>query len=283
MVGYFVLSAIYNLFFHPLRNYPGPILYRATRLPRAIRILRGRWTRDLLSITDKYGPVVRVAPDELVYTSSEAWKDIYSHHNGAVAKGEDFEKDAKFYRTRGFAPTILSETRDNHSLIRRQLSHGFSEKILREQEPIIKGYVDLMMKRLRERCPSPTKSDASAGDSTAVRGTKTVFDMRHWFNFITFDVIGDMAFGEPFGCLEKGEVDDHVAFLEKGLQTAATQYFMKEIGADRLTMWVAHRVARFRKTLVEKTSAVLRRRMNLNMERPDFMEGLLKKNEDWVS
>lgn len=226
----------------------------------------------MLAISDKYGPVVRVAPNELIYTSSEAWKDIYSHHNGAVTKGEEFEKDTKFYRTRGFAPNILSETRDNHSLIRRQLSHGFSEKSLREQEPIIKGYVDLMMKRLRERCPP-------AGDKTS----KTVFDMRHWFNFITFDVIGDMAFGEPFGCLEKGETDERVAFFEQGLQTGGQTYFMKEIGADRFTTWILLRVATFRKSLVEKTTAVLRRRMNLNVERPDLIEGLLKKDEDWVS
>lgn len=279
MVGYFALAALYNLLFHPLRNYPGPLLYRASKLPRAVRIFRGRWTRDLFALTETYGPVVRVAPNELVYTTAEAWKDIYSHHNGAAAKGEEFEKDAKFYRTRGFPPNILSETRDNHALIRRQLSHGFSEKSLREQEPIIRGYVDLMMKRLRERCPSP----AAAGAKNSPQPPKSAFDMRQWFNFITFDVIGDMAFGEPFGCLEKGEIDEQVAFFEKGLQTGGQTYFMKEIGADRLTSWLFLRIASFRKTLVEKTSAVLRRRMNLNVERPDLIEGLLKKNEDWVS
>lgn len=279
MVGYCTLNVIYNLFFHPLRKYPGPLLYRASRFPRAIRILRGKWARDLLAITEKYGPVVRVAPNELVYTSSDAWRDIYSHHNGAVTKGEEFEKDAKFYRTRGFAPHILSETRDNHALIRRQLSHGFSEKSLREQEPIIKGYVDLMMKQLKARC----LPDATSGEKGSAQPSKAVFDMRHWFNFITFDVIGDLAFGEPFGCLEKGEVDDRVAFLEKGLRTGGTTYFMKEIGMDRLTTWGFQKIASFRKDLVEKTSAVLRRRMNLNVERPDLIEGLLKKNEDWVS
>lgn len=283
LTGYFALGAIYNLFFHPLRHYPGPLLYRASKLPRAVRILRGRWTRDLLGLTEAYGPVVRVAPNELVYTAGEAWRDIYSHHNGAAAKGEEFEKDAKFYRSRGLPPNILSETRDNHALIRRQLSHGFSEKSLREQEPIVKGYVDLLMKRLHERCPSPVSATGAKNASPPQPSTKSVFDMRQWFNFITFDVIGDMAFGEPFGCLEKGEVDEQVAFFEKGLQTGGQTYFMKEIGADRLTSWLFLRIASFRKTLVEKMSAVLRRRMNLNVERSDLIEGLLKKNEDWVS
>lgn len=226
---------------------------------------------------------MRVAPGELVYTTAEAWKDIYSHQNGAVTKGEEFGKDYKFYRNKGIAPNILSESRDNHSLIRRQLSHGFSEKSLREQEPIIKGYVDLMMKRLKERCPPPATSDESKGPDDSASTTRKVFDMRHWFNFITFDVIGDMAFGEPFGCLEKGELDERVAYLEKGLSTGAAQYFMKEIGAENITQWVFMRVAKFRQNLSDKTSAVLRRRMDLNVERPDLIEGLLKKNKDWVS
>lgn len=281
MVGYFALTAVYNVFFHPLRRYPGPLLYRASKLPRAVRILRGRWTRDLFALTEAYGPVVRVAPGELVYTTAAAWRDVYGHHNGAAAKGAEFAKDAKFYRTRGFSPSILAESRDNHALIRRQLSHGFSEKSLRAQEPIIKGYVDLLMQRLRERCPAvgDEKGDAGSGASNK----RAVFDMRQWFNFITFDVIGDMAFGEPFGCLEKGELDERVAFYEKGLSTGSQTYFMKEIGADRLASWLFLRIARFRTSLVHNTSAVLRRRMNLNVERPDLIEGLLRKNEDWVS
>lgn len=248
-----------------------------------MRILRGRWTRDLLALTETYGPVVRVAPDELVYTTADAWRDIYSHHNGAVTKGEDFEKDAKFYRTRGFAPQILSETRDNHALIRRQLSHGFSEKSLRAQEPIIKGYVDLLMKQLHARStPSSSSSSSPTDDKQQQKQQREVLDMRHWFNFITFDVIGDLAFGEPFGCLEKGVTDDRVAFLEKGLQTGNTTYFMKEVGMERLTTWGFQKIASFRKDLMAQTSAVLRRRMNLNVERPDLIEGLLKKDEDWV-
>jgi benzoate 4-monooxygenase len=27
----------------------------------------------------------------------------------------------------------------------------------------------------------------------------------HWFNYLAFDIIGDLAFGSPFGMLEKGE------------------------------------------------------------------------------
>jgi benzoate 4-monooxygenase len=30
-------------------------------------------------------------------------------------------------------------------------------------------------------------------------------DCLHWFNYLAFDMIGDLAFGQPFGMLEKGK------------------------------------------------------------------------------
>lgn len=71
---------------------------------------------------------------------------------------------------------------------RRNLSSGFSEKALRDQEYIIMKYVDLLMQRLHENSENGP------------------VDMAKWFNFATFDIIGDLTFGESFGCLEKSEL-----------------------------------------------------------------------------
>ncbi|KAH7063347.1 benzoate 4-monooxygenase cytochrome P450 [Macrophomina phaseolina] len=53
----FAAQAAYNLFFHPLRTYPGPLATRASKWPC----------------------LVRVAPNQLSYIKGEAWKDIYGH------------------------------------------------------------------------------------------------------------------------------------------------------------------------------------------------------------
>jgi hypothetical protein len=50
---------------------------------------------------------------------------------------------------------------------------------MREQQPVIKGYIDLLVRKLRER---------------SERGE--VVDLAAWYNYTTFDVIGDLAFGE---------------------------------------------------------------------------------------
>ena len=77
---------------------------------------------------------------------------------------------------------------EEHARQRRALSHAFSQKALLEQEGIIRGCVDQFIDRL--------KPLAAGGRE---------MNMCDWYNFTTFDIIGDMAFGEPFGCLRDGQ------------------------------------------------------------------------------
>ncbi len=60
---------------------------------------------------------------------------------------------------------------------------------MREQEPLISNYIDLLITKL---------------GILALAGNE--IDMSAWFNFLTFDVIGDLVFGESFECLESAEL-----------------------------------------------------------------------------
>lgn len=80
-------KALYNIFLHPLRTYPGPKLWAATRLPWCYHQYRGRLNHRLLELHDEFGAAVRVAPDELSYCSETAWKAIYGQR--AVEMGKD--------------------------------------------------------------------------------------------------------------------------------------------------------------------------------------------------
>lgn len=243
-------------------------------------MLRGKWTTGLLPVVEKYGPVVRIRPDELLFTDPDAWKDIYSHHNGAVVKGQELSKSELFYQTPGVTPSLLGESRDNHTLIRRQLNHGFSDKILRDQESIVKGYVDLLMQRLRERCGPDTDTETGTEKERPSR-FKTAFDLRRWYNYATFDIIGDMAFGEPFGSLEAGQESELVRNMERGLARQPVGTALKLLGFGSMISWIAGRNSRFRREHARRTAEKLRRRMGLNVERPDLIGALLRKQEDW--
>jgi hypothetical protein len=79
---YLTAAAIYNLFFHPLSSYPGPLLWRMSSIPWCYHQIKGDRTHIQAQFHLKYGDVVRIRPDELSYTSVQAWDDIFVHHPG---------------------------------------------------------------------------------------------------------------------------------------------------------------------------------------------------------
>ena len=58
------------------------------------------------------------------------------------------------------------------------MSHAFSSSALREQEPILTSYFDLLVARLRDQI----------GGGMAAR-----IDIMSWYNFTTFDLIGSVT------------------------------------------------------------------------------------------
>ncbi|KAK8098118.1 uncharacterized protein PG998_013604 [Apiospora kogelbergensis] len=187
----FVIIAVYRLgliihrvFFHPLSKFPGPKLYAATYFPYLYQnAIRGTFAKDLLKLHLKYGPIVRVSPDRLHIDGTIGYPEVYSRRH-------DQDEYAKIPETYGFAKPIgiMIAEKEDHRRQRRLLSHAFSEAALTEQEGYIKHYVDLLMTRL--------KGLAEKGASV---------DMLRWYNFTTFDILGELAFADPFDSLEKSD------------------------------------------------------------------------------
>src|SRR5699024_903351 len=79
---YTVVLVIYRLNFHPLARFPGPRRCAISSLPSIYSLLRGRLGFDNKKLHDKYGPVVRVSPNELSFNSAQSWEDIYGFKTG---------------------------------------------------------------------------------------------------------------------------------------------------------------------------------------------------------
>jgi hypothetical protein len=81
----FVLAQIiYNTLFHPLRKVPGPRLASVTGLWRTARYFRGSWLDDIVALHRTYGPVVRIAPNEISFVDEPALKELYGHGKASV-------------------------------------------------------------------------------------------------------------------------------------------------------------------------------------------------------
>lgn len=231
----------------------------------------------MLAFHERYGPVVRIAPDELAFADARAWRDVYGHRTGSAAGSEEMRKLGTFYRVRGVPPGIGGEDRENHALLRRLMAHGFSDRSMRGQEPIIGGYVDLLVRRIGERAVDADRKYEGTGLLCRRR-----LDMTAWYNWTTFDIIGDLAFGEPFGSLDRAEAHPWVAALQGTVRTAVVVVVVNYLGMGWLMPLLMKYVLSSRRDHVDRTEEKLKRRMEMDVERPDLIEGLLRKKDEWV-
>jgi hypothetical protein len=80
LVLYFIVDFIRD----PLRDIPGPLLARFTRLWYFIEIYKGSFEVTNVKLHKKYGPIVRIAPHEYSIDDVDAAKTIYGHGNAFV-------------------------------------------------------------------------------------------------------------------------------------------------------------------------------------------------------
>ncbi|KAH3182034.1 hypothetical protein KXX02_003448, partial [Aspergillus fumigatus] len=184
LVLYAALHSLYNIYLHSLSRFPGPKLWQTSYIFRHIASIRGTLDVSIKAFHTEYGPVVRYSPDELSFISAEAWRDIYGFRENALPKDPSFYGLIQLSRDK--SPSIFTADQDHHPRVRKALSYAFSEKALRDQEPFVKHYVDLLIQRLR--------GIADAEDNRV--------DLVKWYNFTTFDIIGDLAIGRSFDCLQ---------------------------------------------------------------------------------
>ncbi|KAK3321733.1 putative cytochrome P450 [Apodospora peruviana] len=272
---YHTIRTIYNLYFHPLAKYPGPLLYRATRLAYLAGLIRGRLALDVLPMHRRYGPIVRIAPDELSISTPEAWKDIYGHRTGLPSGLDELPKSYIFYRNKLVPPSIVGEDREGHALLRRLMAPGFSERSMREQEPIIGSYVDLLVERLRQHAVDADRKDPITG----LQGAKRPLDMTAWYNWTTFDMIGDLAFGEPFGSLDKAKYDPWVHAIAVALESQRFLLTIRHIGLNDILLPLVRLFQSSRREYGRRTRDMMERRMQVE-RRTDLIEGLLAKKDE---
>ncbi|RYP61837.1 hypothetical protein DL771_009987 [Monosporascus sp. 5C6A] len=234
----------------------------------------------------KYGPIVRIGPDELAFSDPQAWRDIYGHRaraSGSVSEGE-FAKYDGFYRpVHGTPSSIFSARRDEHVMLRRQLAPGFSDRYMKAQEPIIGAYVDLLVRRLRDNCA----------------GGKPL-NMREWFSFLTtspqiwmeltfrnwatFDIIGDLGFGSSFGCLEDSGYHPWVRNITDNFRHLGYLQVMNALGLQPIIQLIVKSgIMKKRSAHNQFVTTKVSQRMKLGAERYDLIEGLIKKKDELFS
>ncbi|ORY70969.1 cytochrome P450 [Pseudomassariella vexata] len=175
-----MLRPLYNVYFHPLRKYPGPKLWAASSIPWGFKFMSGDWHHTILDLHRQYGHVIRIGPNELSYDGRK-----------------EIPKPTWYLSPR--RKEIVGAEEQDHDGMRKLLGPGFTAISMYDQEPLVKRNVDLLMDRFAER--------------TRDGGGETKLDIiLEWLSFCTFDIIADMTFGETFGCLRESRLHPWLAW-----------------------------------------------------------------------
>jgi cytochrome P450 len=153
-------------------------------------MMRGNLVQDIGDIHKRYGDIVRTAPDEVSFARKEAYLEIYAHPTGGALP---FYKNPIFFKSPPGHPDNLVTTihTQENQRMRKVVLPAFTERALRAQESVIVKYATQFMDKLQEMATAPNTMKAGAN-----------VNMNDWANYFAFDLIGDLAMGESFGCME---------------------------------------------------------------------------------
>ncbi|KAJ5801836.1 P450 monooxygenase [Penicillium pulvis] len=143
-------------------------------------LLAGKGLSDLLpELHVQYGPVVRVAPNELHFAEPAAYRDVYNFNNR-------WSKDPFIYHSFGadnasFGYLTVQEAKPRKMI----LASAFSRKG-------VMGYLPCIQEQINRFCSILAESDRKGHSSNLLFGPRA----------LSLDIITTLMFGQSFGALE---------------------------------------------------------------------------------
>lgn len=192
-----ILYLLYHLVLFPLfrsdlRSIPGPILAKLTDLHRLLLVRTGSAHEHHLRLHKRYGPFVRLGPNNVSVGSPAAIPVLYNTRTR-------YPKSA-FYPVMGnvargkVVPTIFS-TRDEsvHEMMKRPIAQMYAMTNLKTYEPLVESTESFFLSKL---------------EKLADEGR--ILDLGTWLHWFATDVIMEITFGKRLGFLEKEEDVDGI-------------------------------------------------------------------------
>ncbi|PGH15930.1 hypothetical protein AJ79_02097 [Helicocarpus griseus UAMH5409] len=162
----------YRVLFHPLREFPGPFLFRISSIYHSFLLKNSDNYLLMYKLHEKYGPICRTGPANLSVNVPEAVQAVLG-------------SDSKCSKTPWYEQSLplvnLHTMRDKkmHDKRRKVFSKAFSPASLRLYEPRVVQHSELFVQQLAKMGGKP-------------------FDATRWCKYWAFDIMGELAFGESF-------------------------------------------------------------------------------------
>ncbi|KAL9115372.1 MAG: hypothetical protein Q9227_000693 [Pyrenula ochraceoflavens] len=234
-----------------------------SKLPYSISLFTGENHRYIRRLHQKYGDQVRIAPEEVSYANSQSFRDIYGLRKGIH---DINRKDVRFYiKPLNGVHWFITAGDADHARARRIFSPAFSERSIKEQEPLFLHTVDALVSQLNSHSTGP-------------------LDFVELYNYAAFDVMADLTFGESMHLLD-GPPDNpwrdwvEAQFLDaKGMSLTAafTQYDPIRAVMPYL---IPKSIMKKHHENFENSAARVDKRLATQTDRPDLWSLVLRQEE----
>ncbi|TGZ79934.1 cytochrome P450 [Ascodesmis nigricans] len=190
LVCWFLGLAIYRVYFHPLSRFPGPTAAKLTEFYRFYwnYVRKGGLVFEVERLHAKYGPVIRISPNELHFSTLSAHSAIYPPSR------PPFLKEPTFYSTLSTNNALFGRLNPTAHRIRRDLLNPFFSKksisALSTTSQLIPRTATTFLTRLT---------------SFAASGEEFRIDLA--FKCFTIDVISTYTFNRCFNTLQLANFD----------------------------------------------------------------------------
>lgn len=174
---YVATRAIYRLYFHPLSHFPGPIAAHLTFWTEFYydAICRGQYIWKLEEWHRKYGPIIRISPEEL-HVSDPTFYDTVYPGSSANRRIERTPRQAGIFGQAGSG--FGTPGHELHRARRASLAPAFGRRAVVELQPLIVEKVRYLMKRFQD-----------------FKGAGRPIELFAAFSALTGDIISQYSFG----------------------------------------------------------------------------------------
>ncbi|KAH7923089.1 cytochrome P450 [Leucogyrophana mollusca] len=198
------------------RSIPGPFLAKFSDAWLGWVSSQGHRSDVVHELHKRYGTFVRIAPNHVSVADPDALQIVYAHGNGSL-KSDFYDAFVSIHRG-----LFNTRNRADHARKRKIVSHVFSQKNVLEFEPNVRLYVGQLLDQWDRLCDAAAKGlSGTEGEGGWVgRNGLLWLDCLPWYNYLAFDIIGDLAFGSPFGMILNAKDSAPVAVSHKDAMNA---------------------------------------------------------------
>jgi cytochrome P450 len=203
LIGSTVLLFASKKYQRGLNRYPGPFWASVSDLWQVFACIRDFRRHPYIQLHQKYGDIVRIAPNKLSFASPAAIKDV-------LGVGKNFPKSGFYFvaapTVKGHPTPSLFSTLDKeyHDRIKRAVNSAFSMTSLIHYEPYVDNVITVFLEQISNRF----------SENSEVLS----FDLSRWMHYYSLDVISEVVYGRKYGFLETGrDVDDMIKDTQDSL------------------------------------------------------------------